>query len=102
MVINSLPNRSTGYSPSFLMYGHHPILPVELFKGDESTNVETVSKFLERTQEVWCIARVQMEKAVTTQKAYYDRKHRDIQFAVGDSVLLSTQNLRLKGIPHKL
>ena len=43
-----------------------------------------------------------MEKAVATQKAYYDRKHRDMQFAVGDSVLLSTQNLRLKGIPHKL
>ena len=43
-----------------------------------------------------------MEKAVATQKAYYDRKHWDIQFAVGDSVLLSTQNLRLKGIPHKL
>ena len=102
MVVNSLPNRSTGYSPFFLMYGYHPVLPVELLKGDESTNVETVSKFLERTQEVWRTARVQMEKAVTTQKAYYDRKHRDIHFAVGDSVLLSTQNLRLKGIPHKL
>ena len=49
MVINSLPNRSTGYSPFFLMYGYHPVLPVELLKGDESTNVETVSKFLERT-----------------------------------------------------
>ena len=43
-----------------------------------------------------------MEKAVAAQKAYYDRKHKDIQFAVGDSVLLSTQNLRFKGIPHKL
>ena len=102
MVINSLPNRSTGYNPFFLMYGYHPLLPVELLKGDESTNVETVSKFLERRQEVWRNARVQMEKAVVTQKAYYDRKHRDIQFEVGDSVLLSTQNLRLKGIPHKL
>ena len=37
-----------------------------------------------------------------TQKAYYDKKHRDVQFSVGDSVLLSTQNLKLKGIPHKL
>ena len=52
MVINSLPNRSTGYSPFFLMYGYHPVLPVELLKGDESTNVETLSRFLERTQEV--------------------------------------------------
>ena len=102
MVINSLPNRSTGYSPFFLVYGYHPVLPVELLKGDESTNVETVSKFLQRTQEVWRSARMQMEKAVVAQKKYYDQKHRDVQFAVGDSVLLSTQNLRLKGIPHKL
>ena len=58
MVINSLPNRSTEYSPFFLMYGYHPVLPVELLKGDESTNVETVSKFLERTQEVWRNVRV--------------------------------------------
>ena len=64
MVINSLPNRSTGYSPFFLMYGYHPILLVELLKGDESTNVETLSKFLDRTQEVWRKVRVQMEKAV--------------------------------------
>ena len=45
---------------------------------------------------------MQMEKAVTMQKAYYDRKHRDVQYTVGDSVLPSTQNLRLKGIPRKL
>ena len=78
MVINSLLNRSTGYSPFFLMYGYHPVLPVKLLKGDESTNVETLSRFLERTQEVWRQARVQMEKAVVAQKAYYDRKHQDI------------------------
>ena len=43
-----------------------------------------------------------MEKAVATQKKYYDQKHRDVQFAVGESVLLNTPNLRLKGILHKL
>ena len=102
MVVKSLPNRSTGYSPYYLMYGHHPVLLVELLKGNESTNVETLSKFLERTQEVWRQTQLQLEKAVAIQKSYYDKKHRDIQFSVGDLVLLSTQNLRLKGIPHKL
>ena len=102
IVVNSLPNRSTGYSPFFLMYGYHPVLPVELLKGDESTKVETLAKYLERTQEVWRHAQAQMKKVVAIQKSYYDRKHRDVQYTVGDFVLLSTQNLRLKGIPQKL
>ena len=102
MVVNSLPNRSTGYSPFFLMYGYHPELLVELLKGEESSNVETLSKFLNKTQEIWRHARVHMEKAVAAQKSYYDKKHWDVQFTIGDSILLSTQNLKLKSIPHKL
>ena len=100
--MNSLLNKSTSYSPFYLMYGHQPVLPIELLKGDESTNVETLSKFLERTQKVWHQVRVHMEKAVAMQKSFYDKKHWDIQFSVRNLVLLSTQNLRLKGIPHKL
>ena len=84
------------------MYGYHLVLLVKLLKGDEITNVETVAKYLERTQEVWRHARAQMEKAVVAQQNYYNKKHKDVQFVVGDTVLLSTQNLRLKGIPHKL
>lgn len=49
MVVKSLPNRSSGYSPFYLMSEYHPGLPVELLKGDKSTNIETLSKFLERT-----------------------------------------------------
>ena len=77
MVVNSLPNRRTGCSPFYLMYGHHSVLPIELLKGDESTNVETLSKFLERTKEVWRHARVHMEKAVAIQQSYYNKKHKD-------------------------
>ena len=36
------------------------------------------------------------------QQKHYDMKHRDIQFVVGDLVLLSTINLETKGIPDKL
>ena len=36
------------------------------------------------------------------QEEYYNRKHRDVRYAVGDLVLLSTQNLKVKGVPQKL
>ena len=43
-----------------------------------------------------------MERVVAMEKNYYDKKHRDIQFTVRDLVLPRTQNLKLKGILHKL
>ena len=36
------------------------------------------------------------------QTKYYNKKHRDIEFEVGELVLLSTRNLKMKGIPEKL
>ena len=45
---------------------------------------------------------MQMEKAIAMQKSYYVKKYRGMQVSIGDLVLLSTQNLRLKGILHKL
>ena len=39
---------------------------------------------------------------VHLQAKYYDAKHRDVGFKVGDLVLLSTRNLKMKGTPSKL
>ena len=99
MVINSLPNRSTGYSPFYLMYGYHPVLPVELLKGDEATNVRNMCRsfWTERRRSGVPSTCCKWKKLWRHRKAYYDQKHRDVQFAVGDTVLLSTQNLRLQG-----
>ena len=38
-----LPNMSSRYMPSYLMYEDHLVTLVELLKGDRSTNVETLS-----------------------------------------------------------
>ena len=43
-----------------------------------------------------------MKKSVDLQAKYYNKKHRDIEFNVGELVLLSTRNLKMKGIPEKL
>ena len=102
LAINSLPNRSTGYSPFYLMYGYNPVLPIELVKGDELVQNEQVSIFLVRMQTIWQKAQAQLQRSIKIQEDYYNRKHRDVRYVVDDWVLLSTQNLKVKGVPRKL
>ena len=102
MTINSLPNSSTGYSPFFLNYGYHPVMPVELLKGDEEVQVEAVENFVERVQNEWKQARKNLLHSVQTQQRYYNQRHRAVEYAVGDLILLSTKNLKFKNVPVKL
>ena len=102
LAINSLPNKSTGFSPFYLNYGHEPILSIQLIKGDEEIRTESIGSFVRRVTSDWELAQENLQRAVGLQQKYYNRKHRDVQFAVGDLVLLSTRNLKMRGIPEKL
>ena len=102
MTINSLPNSSTGYSPFFLNYGYHPVMPVELLKGDEEVQVEAVENFVDRVQNEWKQARKNLLHSVQTQQRYYNQRHRSVEYSVGDLILLSTKNLKFKNVPVKL
>ena len=53
MVINSLPNQSTGFSPSYVNYGHEPMTPIQLLKGNESASTESVDSFIRRIISDW-------------------------------------------------
>ena len=53
MTINSLPNSSARYSPFLLNYRYHPVLPIELLKGDEEVKIETIDNFVSRIQREW-------------------------------------------------
>ena len=48
LVINSLPNKNTGFSPFYLNYGYEPILPIQLIKGDEEIRTESIGSFVRR------------------------------------------------------
>ena len=48
MVINSLPNQSTGFSPFFLNYGHEPVTRIKFLKGNETASTESVAFFVRR------------------------------------------------------
>ena len=102
LVINSLPNSSTGFSPFYLNYGYEPVAPIQLLRGDELAKTESVGSFIQRAASDWKLARQNLEKSVRLQQKYYDKKHRDVGYKVGDLVLLSTRNLKLKGTPGKL
>ena len=102
LVVNSLPNSSTGFSPFYLNYGYEPVVPIQLLKGDEVATTESVEVFIQRLSSDWKLARQNLDRSVRRQAKYYDAKHRDLGFRVGDLVLLSTRNLKMKGIPSKL
>ena len=48
MVINLLPNQRTGFSPFYLNYGHEPMTPIQLLKGNEIENTQSVASFVRR------------------------------------------------------
>ena len=42
LVINLLPNQSTGFSPFYWNYGYEPVTPIQLLKGDEEIKTKSV------------------------------------------------------------
>ena len=71
-------------------------------RGNELAKTEAVEAFVRRVSSDWRLAKENLEPSVRLQAKYYDAKHRDVGYKVGDLVLLSTRNLKMKGIPSKL
>ena len=46
LVINALPNQSTGFSPFYLNYGCEPVTPIQLVKGNEEVKTESIGSFI--------------------------------------------------------
>ena len=57
MMINPLPNESTGDSPFSLNYGHEPVTLIELLRGNEDIKTESVASFIQRVISDWDFAR---------------------------------------------
>ncbi|CAM6101969.1 unnamed protein product [Calypogeia fissa] len=94
---NSL-NASTNVSPFYLMYGEHPQVPASLLHQKAiTTKVAATEEFATRLQSVIQAAREKLLVAQNRQKQYANRKHRDMEYMVGDQVWLSTTNLSVKG-----
>jgi hypothetical protein len=100
---NNSVNPSTDYSPFYLCYGEDPPMPATLnLKHLVKTNPNQAAiDFAKSTQGAVEHAKKRLLEAQERQKKYADQHRRDLSFAKGDQVYLSTEKLPLAG-PRKL
>ena len=92
--VNSSVNKSTRQAPFYLAYGALLRSPLTL---DLRTPVPRKGyEVAERVSEAVSEAKRCLEKAQQRAKAFADRNRREVEFAVGDQVLISTKNLKLR------
>jgi hypothetical protein len=97
--INNNHHSSIGTTPFYLNYGFHPRTPLSLSfpspeSGKEATPAETFWKDLQDLQKS---ATKCLESAQQRMKLYADKHRKEVSYAPGQSVLLKTTNLHLKG-----
>ena len=91
--INNSWHESVRNTPFYLNYGQHPLTPVSLHV---DTQVPAAEHFSQGIQEVVQQAKRYMQAAQDRQKAYADERRLEMEFQVGDKVLLNTKNIRLQ------
>ena len=101
-VLNSYPNRSTGYSPFYLNWGYHPVTPQIFLRDQQPVTNESVAQFMSRMDRLFTRSQENVRRANQRSKANYDRRRREAEYAIGDRVLLSTEHLHRQGTPQKL
>ena len=89
--INTTVNKSTTFSPYFLMFGRSPILPIDLIFGIEPKS-EPYKKFVDEWQsslkQAFDLVRQRAEKSAEIGKRGYDKKVHGKDIEVGDRVLV--------------
>ena len=102
---NCTRHESTGYSPFYLMFGHHLHLPIDLIFNltpttDSLSYLQYVAKWQSAMKEAYRIAAEKSGARGDKVKAYYDQKVRSSTLQSGDRVLV--KNLSECGGPGKL
>lgn len=91
--VNDSINPATGYTPFYLSFGRHPASPLDLMLGD--AQVPSAQTAVSEMADILRHARSRLEEARTRMAATANSHRRDVSFAVGDLVRLSTANLAL-------
>ena len=93
--VNNSKHDSTQETPAFLMQGQHPLTPITI-----QTDSAVPAARLHASQLEQAIKDVQhnLHNAQQRQKTYADQHRRDVNYSVGDKVLLSTKNLNFQTV----
>jgi hypothetical protein len=91
--INNSVSPSTGYTPLFLCYGHNPLCALDVSLGP--VLVPAAQSTVEDMHAVLQHAEINLHEPQQRMMAKQNAHRRDVTFAVGDMVRLSTANLSL-------
>jgi hypothetical protein len=84
--------RSIGFSPFQMVFGAKPTLPSDVFLGPleeiEKDKEEYQIEHTERLRIAHDAARQIHAKTDQSKKDYFDSKHEEVEFAVGDKIML--------------
>ena len=98
LAINNALHASTGFTPFYLNFGQQVQLPLDhAVAGVTPPNNPEAADRIRRLKMDLERARCHIESAQSHQSKYADRHRRDVKFAVGDQVLLSTDHLKMVG-----
>jgi hypothetical protein len=98
--INNAWQESIGDTPFFLSFGQHPqTLLTWTGAGESASKIPAVTQFVGRFSESLSAAKRDLQVAEQRQKACADMHRSSQSFSVGDHVLLSSRNLKLKKAP---
>jgi hypothetical protein len=104
--LRTTPNRATGFSLFFLVYGAEAILPTDLEYGsprikvyDDQSNQTSREDSLDQLEEAWDMALLHSARYQQSLRRYHARGVRPRDFQLGDLVLRLRQDARGR---HKL
>lgn len=105
--LNSAVSVATGFSPFRLMYGYEPASPLGLVVAALQAapggfrHVEATAELLDRMAAELVQAQTSIQRAHVQAVVQANKHRRDVEYAVGDQVLLSTAHIKLAGTSRK-
>ena len=101
-----LPNQSTGLAPSYIDNGYTPRTSFDWSEPSTPTNLsvdqEAAQKLAHRMEEIWTRAKAGIEHAQDQQRKQADKHRREVNFDIGDGVMVTTKDWNLARPSRKL